>query len=80
MIRASSGSSLSAMKMKKIITSSGIARKNSTTSVLAQRSTRWSDSRPAAKTTPKTSEASAAQPKALRVFASPFSSSRWMPS
>ena len=65
--------------MKKIITSTGIARKNSTTSVASQRTGRWSDSRPTARTVPSTSESTAAMAKAFSVLPSPRRSSSWMP-
>ncbi|AGP54283.1 hypothetical protein M271_13445 [Streptomyces rapamycinicus NRRL 5491] len=79
MTRAGSGWTRSATKTKKIMTSTGIARKNSTTSVATQRSGRCSESRPAASTPPRASERTAAMPNALSVPASPFSSSSWMP-
>ncbi len=65
--------------MKKIITSSGMARKNSTTSVDSIRTGRWSESRPAANSAPNGSANSTVQPKALRVLPSPRSSSSWTP-
>ncbi len=76
---AQSGWTFSATKTKKIITSSGIARKNSTTSVDSQRTTRWSESRPAARSAPNGSANSTVQPNASRVLRSPRSSSSWTP-
>lgn len=65
--------------MKKIITSTGMARKNSTTSAETQRTGRWSDRRPVASTVPSASESTAAIAKAFSVLPSPRSSSSWMP-
>ena len=69
--RAGSGCTFSATKMKKIITSTGMARKNSTSSVASQRTGRWSESRPVASTAPSASESTDANAKALRVLPSP---------
>ena len=66
--------------MKKIITSTGMARKNSTSSVLTHRTGACSDSRPAASTPPSASASTAAMANALSVFPRPRSSSSWMPS
>ena len=46
--------------MKKIITSTGMARKNSTSSVEIQRTGLWSESRPTASTAPSARERTAA--------------------
>lgn len=76
---AGSGCTFSATKMKKIITSTGMARKNSTTSVASARTGRWSDSRPVASTPPRARERTAAIANAFRVLPRPRSNSSWMP-
>ena len=58
----------------KIRTSSGMARKNSTTTVDGRLSHAWSESRPAANTAPKTSDSTAATSEGRRRVASSASS------
>lgn len=56
-----------------------MARKNSTSRVAIQRSGRWSESRPVARTAPSAMENTEAKAKARSVLPSPRSSSSWMP-
>lgn len=65
--------------MKKIITSTGMARKNSTSRVEIQRTALWSDSRPVASTVPRARDSTAAIAKALSVLPRPRSNSSWIP-
>ena len=57
--------------MKNIINSSGTARKNSTTAPAGMRTHQCSESRPTAKTMPKTSDSTMAISAALMVFHRP---------
>nr|BFE68640.1 hypothetical protein GCM10020092_019410 [Actinoplanes digitatis] len=59
--------------MKNISSSSGTARKNSTTMPDGTLSHRWSESRPTEKTRPKISESTIATAAALTVFQRPGS-------
>ena len=79
MTRAGSACTWSATKTKKIITSTGMARKNSTITVATQRTGRCSESLPTARTPPRTRESTEAYANALRVLPSPRSSSSWIP-
>ena len=64
--------------MMKISTTSGTARKNSTTAVAGRLTQVWSDSRPAANTAPKTSASTAASANASSVASRACSSVIWM--